>query len=119
MKNVEIKMSDFVDYMEGFDEGKCDNPEPVEVNKKQTQKPKRNALSRRKKAIAKSKARLNVLKNVCDYIPSDESVRGIVKNHQMELVKPGQSFGMTRANKRRQDSVTEKIKISEREMDIA
>ena len=113
-----ITMLDFVNYMDGFAEGKNDLDEtqmnertgprkkPQKSTKKQT-----TMATRRKKEIVKSRARLNVLKDIADYEPTDVAVHGIVRNHQLELVKPGNNLGQSRANRRREDSHKSKVEM--------
>ena len=116
-----ITMLDFVNYMDGFAEGKEEMEETQmsertghrKTNKKEFVIPARKQTKaiRRKKGIVKSKSRLNVLKDIADYEPVDIATHGIVRNHQLELVKPGNNLGNSRANKRREDSHKSKVEM--------
>lgn len=118
-KNINMGSSILDFYMDGYDEGKCDDMPEMTRNHTKS-KPKSNkikASTRRKKSYYKSKKRIEVLASVAGYTPSPEcanAVQGILRNHQLPMseVYCETTFGSSIGNKRRADVANQKLRES-------
>ncbi len=99
-------------FMDGWEDK--DNEEVVVSTEKKKIKPRR--INRRKKAHAKSAARMKQLSDVCGYVPDPEDeavVRGMLKKHQLPIDRMEHPCGSSIANKRRQDAFDAKVADNE------
>lgn len=117
MKNEITMGSSIIDfYMDGYDEGKCDDiiETPARTSKKKKNN-KSTMHAKNKKAYYKSKNRMKQLSAVAHYIPSPEDkqvVQGMLRNHQLPLssIRCEMTFGTSIGNKRRDVIAEQKMR---------
>lgn len=117
MKNENITMaSSIIDlYMDGYDEGKCDDVVIETTTRKHSKKmsSKERVSSRRKKAYYKSKNRMKQLsaKSLTTSAEHENVVQGMLRSHQLPMVATRCELpcGTTIGNKRRADTASQKF----------
>ena len=114
MKNEITMGSSIIDfYMDGYDEGKCDDiiEAPIRTSKKKKNR-KSTMHAKNKKAYYKAKNRMKQLSAVAHYIPSPEDkqvVQGMLRNHQLPMDHCDMTFGTSIGNKRRAETAAQKM----------